>query len=338
MTVTDQENRLIKYYDGNATEDEAREIEAWIKMSDDNCKKAMDVYTLLLAIDTKYAVDNMDMENELLRLRKSMKGTSLRIPWWKWLQRFAAIMFLPMAVTIFVLLKQSDAAPETYVQMLEVQTPPGAIISFKLPDSTLVFLNGGSTLKYPSAFTDGSREVSLVGEAYFNVTKDTVRRFIVSTLHHSKVEVLGTRFNLEAFDDMDEVIATLMEGKVEFVYRQADDEHKAIMKPGQKIVYNKKNEQVEIRNTSGEPELAWKNKKVFFDRTLLEDALHMLAKRYNVEFVVKTSKYDRYTFTGAFTDQYVDEILENFRISSQIRWRNVKPANEKQGKRKIEIY
>lgn len=338
MDKTDLDNLLIKYYDGSATEDEVRQIEAWIRMSDDNHKKAMEIYTLLLAVDTKHAVDDMDIEKELSMLKMQMKETSYHITWMKWMQRFAAIMFIPMAITIFVLLNQSTPDSTTYAQILEVRSQPGIVTSFKLPDSTLVYLNSNSILRYPSVFTGNIREVSLTGEAYFNVSKDPARRFIVSTPQNSKVEVLGTRFNLEAFDDMDEVITTLVEGKVEFFYQKSGKEQKMIMRPGQKTVYNKKNEQIMIQDTNGESELSWKDMKVIFDRTSLKDALHMLAKRYNIEFIVKTSKYDKYTFTGTFTNQYIDEILDNFKISSHIRWRNVETANKNQEKRQIMIY
>ena len=331
------EDLLIRYYDGEATADEVREIEVWMELSDSNRQKAKEVYALLLSVDTKHTIDAMDMEKELSKVKRKMKTTGHPIAWWKWMQRAAAVLFIPMAITVLLLLNQNTLS-SAYVQMLEVETQPGVVTSFRLPDSTLVYLNSASTLRYPSIFTGDTREVSLSGEAYFDVTKDPDHRFIVSTSQNSKVEVLGTRFNLEAFDDMEEVITTLVEGKVEFKFRKAGNEQKMIMKPGQKTVYNKKSEEIQVKDTSGEPELSWKDMKVIFEHTTLKDALRMLEKRYNVEFIVKTSKYDKYTFTGTFTDQYVDEILENFKISSHIRWRNVGKENSNQGKRLIEIY
>jgi hypothetical protein len=100
----------------------------------------------------------------------------------------------------------------------------------------------------------------------------------------------------------------------------------------------KKNEEILLKSTNGESELSWKDMKMIFDRTPMRDALRMLGKRYNVDFIVNTSKYDKYTFTGMFTDQYVDEILENFKISSCIRWRVIKAKDNDQKKRVIEIY
>lgn len=332
------EDLLIRCYDRKTTADEMQEIEAWLEASDENRQKAQDVFTLLLSVDTKSVVDAMDMEEELAKVKKSITVAGHQIAWWKWVQRVAAILFIPMAVTVLVLLNQSGPASSVYVQMLEVQSQPGVVTSLRLPDSTLVYLNSASTLRYPSVFTGDTREITLSGEAYFDVMKDPAHRFIVSTPQNSRVEVLGTRFNLEAFDDMDEVVTTLVEGKVEFAYRKAGREQKISIKPGQKTVYNKNSEEILVKDTNGESELSWKDKKVVFDHTPLQEALHMLKKRYNVEFRLKTSKYDKYTFTGTFTDQYVDEILDNFKISSHIRWRVIQTKEKDQGKRLIEIY
>lgn len=332
------EDLLISYYDGKATADKVREIEAWIKSSDENKKKAMDLYTLLLMTDAQQVAENIDLNKELSKVKGSIQESKHLIPWWSWMQRVAAFLLIPMAITIFMLLYQSGPAAPILTQLYEIRTQPGMITSFRLPDSTLVYLNSGSVLKYPSAFTGHTREVSLDGEAYFEVTKDSTRKFIVSTPQNSKVEVLGTRFNLEAFGNMDEVTTTLLEGKVEFVYRQAGTKRRVIIKPGQKTIYNKKNEEMLLKSTNGASELSWKDMKMIFDRTPMRDALHMLGKRYHVDFRVNTSKYDKYTFTGMFTNQYVDEILENFKISSCIHWRVIKPTEHDQKKRIIEIY
>lgn len=338
MDHSNIEDLLISYYDGKTTANEVQEIEAWIKSSDKNKKKAMDIYTLLLMTDTQQVAQNMDLNEELSKVKGRIRENKYHISWWNWMQRVAVVLLIPMAIAIFILMHRSEPVAPVHVQLFEIRTQPGMITSFRLPDSTLVYLNSGSVLKYPSVFTGDIREVSLNGEAYFDVTKDPTRKFIVSTPQNSKVEVLGTCFNLEAFDNMDEVITTLIEGKVEFVYQQADTKRKVMMKPGQKTIYNKKNEEILLKNTNGESELSWKDMKVIFDRTPLTDALRMLGKRYNVEFIVKTSRYDKYTFTGTFTDQYVEEILENFKISSHIRWRNIETKNKNQGKRQIEIY
>ena len=251
------EDLLISYYDGKATADEIQEIEAWIKLSDENKKKAMDIYTLLLMTDTQQITEKMDMNEELSKVKGRMQENKYHISWWGWIQRAAVALLIPMAITILVLLNQPQSTAPVHAQIFEVRTQPGMITSFRLPDSTLVYLNSGSVLKYPSIFTGNIREVSLNGEAYFEVAKDPEHKFIVSTPQKSKVEVLGTHFNLEAFDEMDEVITTLVEGKVEFVYEKDGQGSKILMRPGQKVIYNNKDGQILSYNTNGESELAW---------------------------------------------------------------------------------
>lgn len=337
MDYSNIEELLISYYDGKATADEVRKIESWIKLSDENKKQAMEIYTLLLMTEVQQVAENIDLDEELSKVKGYMRENKYHISWWSWMQRIAVFLLIPMAITIFMLC-QSRSTP-THAQLYEIRSQPGMITSFRLPDSTLVYLNSGSVLKYPAAFTGNIREVSLDGEAYFDVTKDSTRKFIVSTSQNSKVEVLGTRFNVEAFGNMDEVTTTLIEGKVEFVYQQAGTECKMTIKPGQKNIYNKKNGEILLKNTNGVSELSWKDMKIILDQTPMRDALRMLGKRYNVEFVVNTSKYDKFTFTGKFTEQYIEDILEDFKISSQIRWRNVEPINNlNKERRQIEIY
>ncbi|MDR0892527.1 MAG: DUF4974 domain-containing protein, partial [Mediterranea sp.] len=90
--------------------------------------------------------------------------------------------------------------------------------------------------------------------------------------------------------------------------------------------------------TSGETEMAWTSGKVIFRNTPLKEALRLLARRYNVEFVIKNRKLENYSFTGTFTHQRLERILEFFRASSRIYWRYVDSDKEDDEKTVIEIY
>ena len=94
----------------------------------------------------------------------------------------------------------------------------------------------------------------------------------------------------------------------------------------------------ELYATSGESETAWKEGKIIFRNTPLEEGLRMLEKRYNVEFIIKNDRLKGDSFTGTFTNQRLERILEYFQLSSQIRWRYLDSPNIKDEKSKIEIY
>ena len=93
-----------------------------------------------------------------------------------------------------------------------------------------------------------------------------------------------------------------------------------------------------LLTTTGESETAWKDGRIVFQDTPFQQALRMLEKRYNVEFVVSSSKYGKDSFTGSFTSQRLDRILEVFEISSKIKWRYIDEDKASNEKSRIEIY
>jgi ferric-dicitrate binding protein FerR (iron transport regulator) len=161
---------------------------------------------------------------------------------------------------------------------------------------------------------------------------------VVVTTHHSKIEVLGTHFNVKAYPDEETVSATLTEGRIRFFFRKNGDSRQTEIQPGQKLVYDACREETKLYPTSGEAETAWTSDKVIFRDTPLKEALHLLARRYNVEFIIKDRKLESYSFTGTFTHQRLEHILEFFRASSHICWRYVDSGKEEERKSVIEIY
>ena len=256
--------------------------------------------------------------------------------WWEWAQRAAAVLFIPLLVTLMV--QHWGGSEQELAQMMEVKTNPGMMTSLTLPDGTLVFLNSESTLSYPSRFDSDTRNVTLQGEAYFEVAKNPEKKFIVSTSHQSQIEVLGTHFNVEAYEKEDRIAATLVEGKIGFIYSSDNGSKKVLMDPGQKLVYDTRDSKVQLYATSAESEIAWKEGKIIFRNTPLEEGLRMLEKRYNVEFIIKNDRLKGDSFTGTFTNQRLERILEYFQLSSQIRWRYLDSPDIKDEKSKIEIY
>ena len=237
-----------------------------------------------------------------------------------------------------VYLVEHDGGKDAGVQMLEARTNPGMTTSVVLPDSTVVFLNSESSLRYPSSFKNSKeRKVELKGEGYFEVTKDVEKHFIVSTVHRSQVEVLGTSFNIEAYEESPEVSTTLIKGKVNFSFQEGVRKKQIVLNPGQKVVYDSKKGTARLLETSGETETSWKDGKIIFDNTSLKDALRILEKRYNVVFIQKNPAR-KAAFTGTFTSQRLERILEYFKLSSNIHWKYVDGKDASQKKTHIEIY
>lgn len=331
------EELLPRYCEGMATEEERLQVEAWMDESEENRRIAKQIHALYLATDTVCMMEKVDTERALLKVKSRLTGNkNKRTVWWQWAQRAAAVLFIPLLITLILL--QFGGYKQELAQMMEVKTNPGMMTSLTLPDGTLVFLNSESTLSYPSRFDGEMREVTLQGEAYFEVAKNPEKKFVVSTSHQSQIEVLGTHFNVEAYEKDDRISATLVEGKIGFTFKQGDVAKKVLLDPGQKLVYDTKDYKVRLYATSGESELAWKEGKIVFKNTPLEEGLRMLEKRYNVEFIIKNDRLKEDSFTGTFTHQRLERILEYFQLSSQIRWRYLDSPNINDEKSKIEIY
>lgn len=124
--------------------------------------------------------------------------------------KYAAILTLPFMLTTFLLGYPYFQKPETTVQYAEVTAAAGAIIHYELPDRSEVWLNAGTTLRYPTAFQEDQRNVGLNGEAYFEVRANKEYPFYVNTPNGPTIYVYGTKFNVTAYAD-DTCMSTVLE-------------------------------------------------------------------------------------------------------------------------------
>lgn len=324
------EELLPRYCDGNVSAEEKEKVEIWIRQSEEHYKIAQQIQLIYLASDTIAIMDQVNTDNALDKVDGRIRRSQLKALF-MWGQRVAAILFIPLlaAYLLEVLIPEKRD-----IRMLEVRTNPGMTTSLTLPDGTKVNLNSESSLVYPETFDGDLRSVRLEGEAFFEVVKNPEKRFVVTTPHNARVEVLGTSFNMEAFKWDSIVSTTLISGKVAFISRSGQ----VNMKPGEKLVYNIQADRASIYQTNGEAEISWKNGMIIFRKTPFEEALRMLTKRFNVDFVVSNNKYVKDFYTGSFTNHRLEQILDIFNASSGIKWRYIPSENQLDRKSKVEIY
>jgi hypothetical protein len=157
-----------------------------------------------------------------------------------------------------------------------VRTPRGGQYQLTLSDGTQVWLNAASSITYPTRFTGAQRMVAVSGEAYFEVAENKEKPFIVSINDNNKVEVLGTHFNINAYEDEASVKTTLLEGKVKV--SRGDDA--VVLQPGQQSSGTRINNAVDIDQI-----MAWKNGIFSFEGKTLQEVLRELARWYNLTVV-----------------------------------------------------
>ena len=185
-----------------------------------------------------------------------------------------------------------------------ISTPRGGQYQVNLPDGTKVWLNSASSIKFPTAFAAATnRNVVLTGEAYFEVTKDKKRPFIVTTAKQS-VEVLGTHFDISSYADDVSTKTTLLEGSV----RVTADRKSLLLKPGQQAELA---EQMSVSNVDPETAIAWKNGYFSFDDEELGSAMNKVARWYDLD-IEFTDAALKHKLIAAYSTRFanVSELLK----------------------------
>lgn len=335
-----EEQLLIRYCAGQATEQECALIEAWVAQSVEHEQLLRQLMSLSWHADLLRVVPQLDTEKAWQQVYRKLQGKTISLPRRLWMkfQLVAAILIFPLMMTFGVLYYDAVQPAEESVCLVEIRTNPGMTTQFELPDGSKVHLNSESVLRYPATFAKAGRRVELEGEAYFDVKKEPERPFVVKTPHKTQVEVSGTTFNLEAYESQPEIHATLLTGKISFVFTQGATRHALKLNPGHKLIYDVATSGTRISVTNGQAEAAWKDGKIIFDATPLPEALRMLEKRFHVRLNLRNPRLWKEAFTGTFTTQRLERILEVFELSSGIRWRYVSNPNKAEEKTTIEIY
>jgi ferric-dicitrate binding protein FerR (iron transport regulator) len=187
---------------------------------------------------------------------------------------------------------------------------------FVLPDGSAVWLNANSRLTYSQPFGRKMREVSLTGEACFEVVKDAGKPFVVNA-NPLNVQVLGTVFNVRTYPSEATIATTLVEGSVQVGRADCPAEPGTILQPNRQLVFDKSNGQITIREVDGLQHIAWKDGKIIFKQTPLAEALFMIERNCGVTTVTKDNfASNERKITGRFnSDESPEQILNVIRES-----------------------
>lgn len=297
---------LIKYFKQQTTEDENRQVVSWFHESEEN-------KTEYASLKNIWALASFTPDiPSLMQQKTSLNG------WGKVFYtclRYAAVVAIAILSTYLVFDRINEAnLQKQQVAYNEIVVPRGQQAHITLSDGTKVWLNAKSKLKYPASFTGNKREVALTGEAYFDVRKDAKKPFIVKT-YSIDIKVLGTRFNLSAYNDDKVSRVALDEGSVS-VYNKKSRELSKV-KPGELFLYDKRTQKSTLTASDLSYQSSWKDGELKFRRMRFEDLSKLLERNYNVKFVFKNEKLRDITFNGSFYNyESIDSILKVLEINS----------------------
>jgi len=312
---------------GHAHSIDASQLEEWIGSSPDNIKYYNQIKNIWdtsdKQIDPKKINATEAMEKVLGRIHKVAPKRTI---WYYW-QKVAAVMILPLAIgsLMWIYLNSHKTISSNELVYNEVYAAFGTRSTLRLADSTLVWLNSGSSLRYPIKFNNKNRQVFLRGEAYFEVSSDFSRPFIVQT-STLQVEATGTKFNVQEYDSNPETEVTLVSGKV-FVNESGYKKNSQLiseLNPDQHLVYNRKTKVKYINNEDANRFIAWKDGKLIFRNEPLDRVLNRISLMFNVDIELQGNELKDYRYRATFQEESLEEILKLLKLSSPINFTEVK--------------
>jgi len=275
---------------------------------------------------------SVPVSESLAQVYERARTVTVRAYWKKALLNAAAVLVLAVMFTFTyqVFTADKEIVPgNIYTASQEVKAPYGTQIRIDLSDGTEVYLNSGSTLRFPVSF-DGkkTRTVKLTGEGFFTVSADKRRPFLVDA-GAMTIHVTGTRFNVDAYPGNRRFTVALVEGVVT-LEKESDGEVMEIasLKPGDVAEYDQTENKLRIvKNPGMEKFYAWTRGKIVFSNDPILTVVERLENWYNVEIEIADRKLESYRFTGTFFDEPVDQILHLLSISSGMEY-SIVPAKK----------
>ena len=247
---------------------------------------------------------------------------------------------------IYLLTQKNEAKLPTEKGISSIVTKNGNRTKVVLPDGSQVWLNAGSNLDYDnSTFNKELREVSLNGEAYFDVTKDPEKPFIIHT-KKMDIKVLGTVFNVRSYSDEKIAEAALIKGSIEVTLKDRKDQ-KIVLKPNEKISIANEEPRVEPKqnkiilaktNTTRVPqivvkelkpnptyniigEIAWTQNKLYFEDENLEDIALRMERWFGKKVTIANESLKTVHYTGNFENETMEEVLSYLKLSRTFNFR-----------------
>ena len=178
-------------------------------------------------------------------------------------------------------------------EILKLSVPKGGQFEMTLSDGTKVWLNSDTELIYPAKFKNNRRDVTVKGEAFFDVAKNKNAPFVVSVDGKYDVKVIGTSFNIDSYEGAKLSKTTLVSGKVKVILPNSTKE--IDLSPSEQLLWNES--EVNVIKVNVEQYISWKDKRFVFDNTNLSDIVKEMKKCYGIDIILD-SKYNNYKFSG----------------------------------------
>lgn len=312
---------IIRWLQGEATAAEQLKAERWVNSSDENRRLFNTYKGLLLLTTSKAPVYNANVAwNKVKERINNSEGVIIDVKPRLSISRIARIAIpavaalLLIAVGIFSLLKR---APE----MLDFANTDQMAATLQLPDGSDLSVNANSIVTYPEKFTGKTREVTLTGEAFFEISHNPERPFIVHA-DGLDIKVTGTSFNVITKNSGEFVEVSVVTGSVD-VFPAGTEESQALLislSAGEKATYNNQTHSIAKGVNDDLNLLSWKTGILIFRESRLKDVFKSLEKKYKVSFVVDNPELYNQRLTARFEDESLTDVMESLSLIFNMKY------------------
>lgn len=291
------------------------ELDEWVKSSEDN-KLIYDRYhKIWLGSLEVFTKNKFDASFAWTKVNKKItEKTVIR-------QRLNNVLYatIGMAASLLILLSVTFYTDvfSTREETVKISTNYGSRTSIILPDGSHVKLNVGTNLEYRFDRINKLREVQFNGEGYFEVAKSKTP-FVIHTPEGLNIKVLGTKFNLKAYDEDNDIRTTLIEGKVELIKSGSKS---LFLEPGQIAIYNEKTRRLGYSTGQADQDIGWVNNKLYMENMSLYEVCKILQRWYAVNIVLENNEMgDKFHYTGVLREKTISEVLDALCELSEIKY------------------
>jgi transmembrane sensor len=298
---------ITSHLSGETTPEQAAELMQWTQSSAENAQLYEAYAATWNTINLQKMEDQISLDDEwdsiLQKLPQSETSPAnqpiIRSFNFSRMLRIAAVFLLLAVPSFFLVRYMISPGMEHFTAMNDVTEK-------RLPDGTVVTLNAGSTIDYPSRFNGETRSIELQGEGFFEVTHDERQPFIISS-RNARIEVLGTTFNVNTTSRPGTTDVILASGSVA-VYTSDEPHRRVLLQPGEKARIDVKGNILKSENEDPNY-IAWKTRRLVFSEEPLSEIVRILNKVYHADVRLKGNQLDACTVTATFDNQPIESVL-----------------------------
>lgn len=314
------ENIINKVINNEASEVETEEFLQWLNTEKGKKEvgrkfsiEANEITADKVELWGEHSIPSERMKRRLMHTIERNRKRNIYLRW----VRIVAILIpfaILTAITIFIANRTGIFSTTEYVEII---VPNGERMQIVLQDGSSVELNSGSSLYYPKNFGLFKRKVKLYGEAFFSISEDTKRPFIVD-LNQVSVKITGTKFNVKSYPKEEMILVSLLEGRAS-IYDYSNKNY--VLKPGKTAYYNRNSLVCNILDTKKEENpIAWRTGILNFHRLPLEEIIPILERKFGYSFSISDSTLLSCKFTMTTQKSQIQDILSDMERVSHIRF------------------